>query len=162
MPPHIRKQTRSELLEALRQRYQQPSKTEKSQVLAEFVAVSGCQRQHPTRLLAATPRAAPATTAVDRRPSHAAVRDAPVVLREAADRICGMRLRAVLPGLLTALGRHGQLALDPRVRASPDGERGDQRPASRPGPWHRLRPSKAPEGGSPGSPGPRSDCCRRE
>src|SRR5262249_32818583 len=35
---------------------------------------------------------------------------------EAADRICGKRLRAILPGLLTALERHGHLALDAGVR----------------------------------------------
>lgn len=39
-----------------------------------------------------------------------------VVLWEAADRFCGKRLRAALPGLVEALDRHGHLALAPAVR----------------------------------------------
>ena len=45
-----------------------------------------------------------------------AVREALVVLWEAADRICGKRLKAILPGLISAMERHGHLALDPNVR----------------------------------------------
>ena len=39
-----------------------------------------------------------------------------VVLWEASDRVCGKRLKALLPTLVPALERHGQLTLDPRVR----------------------------------------------
>ena len=51
-----------------------------------------------------------------RRTSDEAVRQALIVLWEAADRICGKRLKAVLPGLITSLEQHGHLALDPLVR----------------------------------------------
>jgi hypothetical protein len=44
------------------------------------------------------------------------VRSALVVLWEAADRICGKRLKAILPGLISAMERHGHLMLDPDVR----------------------------------------------
>jgi hypothetical protein len=45
-----------------------------------------------------------------------AVRQALVILWEAADRICGKRLKAILPGLVGAMERRGHLALDPDVR----------------------------------------------
>ena len=35
---------------------------------------------------------------------------------EAADRICGKRLKAAMPHLVESLERHGHLALDPEVR----------------------------------------------
>ena len=39
-----------------------------------------------------------------------------VVLWEASDRVCGKRLKALLPTLVPALERHGHVTLDPRVR----------------------------------------------
>jgi hypothetical protein len=57
----ISKPTRTELLEALRQPYQQTTRSEKTKVLDEFVALAGCHRKHAIRLLtAARPVAAPA------------------------------------------------------------------------------------------------------
>ena len=46
-----------------------------------------------------------------------AVRQALIVLWEASDRICGKRLKALLPLLLPALERNGHLQLDPAIRA---------------------------------------------
>ena len=51
-----------------------------------------------------------------RRIYSEAVREALIVLWEAADRICGKRLKAILPGLISALERNGHLAVDPIVR----------------------------------------------
>ena len=39
-----------------------------------------------------------------------------IVIWEAADRICGKRLRAALPHLVESMERHGHLDLDPKVR----------------------------------------------
>jgi hypothetical protein len=47
-----------------------------------------------------------------------AERSALIVLWEAADRICGKRLKAVLPALVGALERHGHLVLDEAVRGN--------------------------------------------
>jgi len=44
------------------------------------------------------------------------VRQAIILLWEAADRICGKRLKAVLPSLIMAMERHKHLTLDPAVR----------------------------------------------
>src|SRR5437879_3663181 len=112
----ISKQTKAELLAALRERYLRVTKTEKSKVLDEFVAVAGCHRKHAIRLLTTVGSRATETATVDRRTYGEAVRQAFVVLWEAADRVCGKRLKAILPSLVTALEQHGHLALDPTVR----------------------------------------------
>jgi hypothetical protein len=90
----ISKQTKTELLAALRERYQQAPKQEKTKVLDEFVAVAGCHRKHAIRLLTGVGHGGVDTPAADRRTYDTAVREALVVLWEAADRICGKRLRA--------------------------------------------------------------------
>lgn len=48
-----------------------------------------------------------------------AVRDAPIVLWEASDRICSKRLKPLVPVLLPALERHGRLVISAEIRASP-------------------------------------------
>ena len=51
---------------------------------------------------------------------------------EAADRICGKRLKELLPTLLDAMGRHGHLDLDETVQgASPGDERRHDGPGAR-------------------------------
>jgi hypothetical protein len=45
-----------------------------------------------------------------------AVREALIVLWEASDRICGKRLKPLIPVLLDAMERHGHLRVDPTVR----------------------------------------------
>jgi hypothetical protein len=112
----ISKHAKAELLTALRERYLQAPKVDKTKVLDEFVAVAGCHRKHAIRLLTGPCPAVRETPVVARRIYGEAVREALVVLGEAADRICGKRLQAVLPGLLTALEQHGHLRLDATVR----------------------------------------------
>ena len=45
-----------------------------------------------------------------------AIRRALVVIWEASDRICGKRLRPLMPMLIEAMERHGHLDLAPEVR----------------------------------------------
>jgi Integrase core domain len=116
MSDQISKQTKSELLEVLRQRYQFAAKIDKTKILDEFVAVAGCHRKHAIRLLTDSCSAPAVAPAVARRTYDEAVRQALIVLWEAADRICGKRLKAILPSLVAALERHGHLALDATVR----------------------------------------------
>ena len=47
----VSKAARKEIVEALRTRYEQAAKPEKSKILAEFAAVSGYHRKHAIRLL---------------------------------------------------------------------------------------------------------------
>ena len=118
----ISKQTKAELLAALRSRYGGSSKKGKGRILDEFVAVSGYHRKHAIRLLSS--RASPggslsvetqSAAGCGRRIYDEAVTEALIVLWEAADRICGKRLKAILPDLIAALERHGHLELDDRV-----------------------------------------------
>jgi hypothetical protein len=116
MSTKISKQTKHELLEALCERYRQVSKIEKTQILNEFVDIAGCHRKHAIRLLTGVDRLMPDAAKPGRRIYSEAVREALVVLWEAADRICGKRLKVILPSLISAMERHGHLALDPTVR----------------------------------------------
>ena len=59
----------------------------------EFVEVSGFHRKHAIRLLRKDSRMGPGTTAVGKRVYDEAVRQALIVVWEAADRICGKRLK---------------------------------------------------------------------
>lgn len=109
--------TRQDLLQAVRERYRGSLKEEKLRILDEFVAVTGYHRKHIIRLF----NAAPVAGRLDRRvrlPVYdEAVREALIVLWEASDRVCGKRLKPLLPLLVAALERHGHLTLDVTVRA---------------------------------------------
>ena len=113
----ISKQARMELIEALRQRYSEATKREKTRILDEFVAVAKCHRKHAVRLLSHSRGDVPGTSqSKGRRIYDEAVREALIVTWEAADRICGKRLKAVLPNLVEAMECHGHLELDSLVR----------------------------------------------
>ncbi len=92
---------------------------EKTRILDDYVALAECHRKHAIRLLTHIVLAgsdAPAAPAPGKRTYSEAVRQTLIILWEAADRICGKRLKAVLPSLVTAMERHKHLALDPAVR----------------------------------------------
>jgi hypothetical protein len=116
MNTRISQQTKHELLEALRDRYHNASKIEKTKILDEFVAVANCHRKHAIRRLTGVDTVTPDAPNPARRIYSEATREALVVLWEAADRICGKRLKVILPSLIAAMERHGHLALDPTVR----------------------------------------------
>ena len=112
----VSKQARQELIEALRQRYGVGTKGEKTRILDEFVAVSGCHRKHAIRLLNTEEEISRGSRSGGRRIYDEAVREVLIIAWEAADRICGKRLKAVLPSLIGAMERHGHLQLDSEVR----------------------------------------------
>jgi hypothetical protein len=109
--------TRDELVGALTVRYTASNRRERGRILDEFVAVSGLHRKHAMRLL----RAGQANQRSGPRRAHRlyseAVREALIVLWEASDRVCGKRLRALVPILVEAMERHGHLELTAEVRA---------------------------------------------
>jgi len=117
MARKVNARTRQDLLGAIRERYRSGTKDEKLRILDEFVAVTGYHRKHAIRLFKAAP-----VTSVSVRPGRLrlydeAVREALVVLWEASDRVCGKRLKPLLPILVSALERHGHLMLASTVRA---------------------------------------------
>ncbi len=97
---------KQELLVALRERYRSASKKDKSRILDEFIAITGHHRNHGIRLLGQldegddVPRQARGQRIYDE-----AVREAVIMIWEAADRICGKRLKAAMPHLVESV--HG-------------------------------------------------------
>ena len=110
------KEARAELVEAIRERYRGATKESKGRVLDEFVAVSGFHRKHAIRLLRKPSKVCSAERAIGKCLYDEAIRQALILVWEAADRICGKRLKAALPGLLTAMEKHGHLQLSDVVR----------------------------------------------
>jgi hypothetical protein len=108
--------TRRELVQALSERYRSAAKTEKRRILEEFVALTRYHRKHAIRVLLSPATDTSATTRPRPRLYDEAVREALVILWEASDRVCGKRLRPLLPVLLPALERFGHLKLDEQVR----------------------------------------------
>lgn len=111
----VSKSAQKEIVGALRTRYQQATKEEKGMILGEFTAVTGFHRKHAIRLLNAAAEALVHKGIENIIPSQRiydeAVKAALIVLWEAADRICGKRLKAAIPILMGAMERHGHLSL---------------------------------------------------
>lgn len=108
--------TRRELVEAVGERYRAADRASKGRVLDEFVAVTGFHRKHAMRLLGTKQPAEAEGPRVGRRIYGEAVRIALVTLWEASDRLCGKRLRPLIPVLLEAMERHGHLELAPDIK----------------------------------------------
>ena len=108
---------RTELVQAVGERYRLADKRSKGLVLDKFVAVTGFHRKHAMRLLRAERPAIAQGSRPDRWIYDEAVRTALVILWEASDRLCGKRLRPLIPILLEAMERHGHLDMAPDVKA---------------------------------------------
>jgi hypothetical protein len=120
-------QRRQQLLEAARSRYPALSYQEKGALVDELVELSGFHRKSVLRLLRQQPadHGGPPARAVaghDSADVGRSRRYGPQVVQlletlwEASDHLCGKRLAAVLPTLMTALERHGHWHVDPDLR----------------------------------------------
>jgi hypothetical protein len=107
--------TRQELTEAVGERYRRSDRNEKREILDEFVQVTGYHRKHAIRVPCREPQPPRARPGPQRRYDDE-VRDALVTLWEAADRICGKRLKALIPTLIDSMTRHGHLTLSKQLR----------------------------------------------
>jgi hypothetical protein len=109
--------TRRELIGAVVTRYHAGTRSEKKDILDEFVKVTGFHRKHAIRVLRKM-RASPETANPPPRSRlyDEAVGTALIILWEAADRMCGKRLKEAIPVLVEAMERHGHLSLDAEVR----------------------------------------------
>jgi transposase InsO family protein len=101
---------------ALRRRYRAARKGVKKRILDEFCQTTGMHRKAAIRLLNRSGRLRAVGQGRPRRygPEVAA---ALVKVWEVGDRMCGKLLAAVMPDLLAALERHGELQVSPEVRA---------------------------------------------
>jgi hypothetical protein len=109
--------TRKELIEAVGFRYRSESRLGKTTILNEFVELTGFHRKHAIRVLAqvgvATGQALPKQR---NRVYDEAVRLSLITLWEAGDRVCGKRLKALIPLLLGAMERHKHLLPPAEIR----------------------------------------------
>jgi hypothetical protein len=109
--------TRRELINAIVGRYHAAARTDKKQILDEFIEVTKFHRKHAIRVLRkVAAHLTPVADAPRTRIYDEAVLQALTLLWEAADRICGKRLKAAIPALLDSMERHGHLKLDAEVR----------------------------------------------
>jgi hypothetical protein len=107
---------RCEVKAAVAERYRLASRSEKGRILDELCKVTGWHRKHAVRALADQ---SPVGSGVRRQRTStygATIKDALVALWEASDRICGKRLKVMIPTLLPALERRGRLELDKVAR----------------------------------------------
>lgn len=94
--------TRRELIEAVGERYRRSERKDKRQILNEFVELTGYHRKHAIRVLCREQQPPKAKPGPQRRYDddvHAAL----ILLWEAADRICGKRLKALIPTLIDSM-----------------------------------------------------------
>jgi hypothetical protein len=116
MNSRINIKVKQELVRAVAEKYHCADRQEKRTILDHFVAVTGYHRKHSIRLLNSTAELAAPRRSRRFRIYDEAVKQALIVLWEASDRICGKRLKALLPILVPALERPGHLDLDDAVR----------------------------------------------
>jgi hypothetical protein len=109
--------TRDELVIALAGRYASSSRKDRGRILDEFAALSGLHRKHAMRLLRVGQPSRRSGSRPGRRLYDEAIQEALIVVWEAPDRVCGKRLRALVPILVEAMERHSHLQLAPEVRA---------------------------------------------
>src|SRR2546429_2206673 len=103
--------TRREITAAVGDRYRSAGRMDKGRILDELCALTGWHRKHAVRALATHGAISPEARR-QRRPTYGAtIRDALVALWEASDRVCGKRLKVMIPTLLPALEQHGRLRL---------------------------------------------------
>jgi hypothetical protein len=107
---------RDELVAAIAERYLRADRTERGRILDEFTAITGFHRKHAMRLLRAGRTNRRSGPRPSRRTYDDATRGALIVIWEASDRICGKRLRPLVPIIVEAMERHGHLRLAPEVR----------------------------------------------
>lgn len=108
--------TRAELANAIRRRYGAATGKGKRKILEEFIAATGYHEKSAIRVLNGPPTVRVRQTRQRASLYDEAARAAIIVLWEASDRVCGKRLKALLPILLPALERNGHLKLDGVIR----------------------------------------------
>ena len=109
--------TRNELICTTAERYGRGNCAERGRILDEFAAVTGYHRKHAMRLLRAGQSGNGSAPRPGRRIYDDASREALLVIWEASDRICGKRLRWLMPTMIAAMERHGHLQLAAEVRS---------------------------------------------
>jgi hypothetical protein len=105
---------RREVVSAVTERYRSAKRAEKGRILDALCATTGWHRKHAVRALQQHETVEPDGVKALRergRRYGATIKDAMTALWEASDRVCGKRLKVMIPVLLPALEQHGRLKL---------------------------------------------------
>src|SRR6516165_12300632 len=105
---------RREVVSAVMERYRSAKRAKKGRILDELCATTGWHRKHAVRALGRRKTVGPSgveATRKRRRRYGATIKDALTALWEASDRVCGKRLKVMIPTLLPALERNDRLKL---------------------------------------------------
>src|SRR6266702_7152012 len=105
---------RREVVSAVAERYRSAKREEKGRILDALCATTGWHRKHAVRALRQHETVGPDGVEAPqerRRRYGATIKDALTALWEASDRVCGKRLKVMIPTLLPALEQHGRLQL---------------------------------------------------
>src|SRR5450631_3657262 len=105
---------RREVVSAVTERYRSAKRAEKGRILDALCATTGWHRKHAVRALQQHETIEPDRVKAlreRRRRYGATIKDAMTALWEASDRVCGKRLKVMIPVLLPALEQYGRLKL---------------------------------------------------
>src|ERR1700733_2485568 len=105
---------RREVVSAVTERYRSAKRAEKGRILDALCATTGWHRKHAVRALRQHETVGPDGVKAPRerrRRYGATIKDAMTALWEASDRVCGKRLKVMIPIVLAALEQHGRLKL---------------------------------------------------
>ncbi|MCK1571877.1 hypothetical protein, partial [Bradyrhizobium sp. 174] len=105
---------RREVVSAVTEQYRSAKRAEKGRILDALCATTGWHRKHAMRALRRRTTVGPSKVEKpqDRKRRYGTtIKDAMTALWEASDRVCGKRLKVMVPTLLPALEQHGRLRL---------------------------------------------------
>src|SRR6202165_1734457 len=102
---------RREVVSAVMERYRSAKRAEKGSILDALCATTGWHRKHAVRALRQHETGDVGVLRERRRRYGVTIKDALTALWEASDRVCGKRLKVMIPTLLPALEQHGRLQL---------------------------------------------------
>jgi hypothetical protein len=115
MAGRISMRARREVVSVVAKRYQSADRSAKGRILDELCATTGWHRKHAVRALRQhepIPEEDVEAPRERKRRYGATIKDALTALWEASDRVCGKRLKVMIPTLLPALERNDRLKLD--------------------------------------------------
>lgn len=113
-----RSRGKRELLEAIRTRYRQGSKAEKTHILDEFVHNTGYHRKYAIQLLNQRVKRKHRKKVGRRKEYQGEVVIALIKIWAICDQICSKRLHPFLPEIVEVLERQGELVLSPETKQS--------------------------------------------
>lgn len=108
--------SKRELVESIRPRYLKASRTEKSNIIDEFIANTGCHRKHAIRVLRRGYPARKKKKSGRKKKYQGEVVQALVRVWEICGRICSKRLKPFLPEMVAVLERHKEMKLEAEVK----------------------------------------------